>query len=160
MLLFGVLVVNLIVFFVWREYSIYLKRELNICRTFRIMLRDMHNKMRCYLDSPRTWALGYEDDILLESGFLYELRHGASLCEAYDACKSGMCISSAVDTVLRDFFVRMGEGYLDTELIAIESAISGLMECERVMSDESTKKSKVAGAVLGAFAIGTVILVM
>lgn len=160
MLYFGVFIVNLIIFLIWREYSLYLKRELNTCRIFRTMLRDMRDKMRCYLESPRVWALGYEDDVLLASGFLYKLRHGCCLNDAYTACKDGMCISGDVDTVLRDFFTRMGDGYLDTELMAIDSAISGLSECERVMADESAKKSKVAGAVLGAFAVGMIILVM
>lgn len=160
MLIIGVVIIIVIVFLIWREYTSYLGRELNVCRAFRAMLCDMRDKMRCYLDTPRTWALGYEDDLLSECGFLGRLRLGASLADAYDACKETLCISKSVDSTLRSLFARSGEGYIDTELVAIDSAITNLTATEGVMSGEVNKKSKVAGAVLGAFVAGIVILVM
>jgi len=160
MLLIGVVIIIVIVFLFWREYTSYLERELKVCRTFRAMLCDMRDKMRCYLDTPRTWAHGYEDDQLSECGFLDRLRGGVSLADAYEACKEKLCISRSVDSALHSFFARSGEGYIDTELVAIDCAIDSLTETEGVMSGEVNKKAKVAGAVLGAFVAGIVILVM
>lgn len=160
MLFVGAFTIVFVIFLFWREYTSYLRRELLVLRTFRNMLRDMKDKMRCYLDSPRSWSLGYENDILSDSGFLGALRGGADLLEAYVTCREKLCISQETDSVLFSLFSRAGEGYIDTELEAMECALEGLSAIESTMVDEVNKKTKVSGAVLGAFAAGIIILVM
>ena len=69
-------------------------------------------------------------------------------------------LTDRVNEILNSCFDRLGEGYLDTELEVLASAIAALGEEVRSMSDELKNRERVAGALLGAFAVGTVILIM
>lgn len=156
----GAAVIIFAAFTVWREYAAFLERGVCWCRAFLAALCDLREKMKCYLDSPRSWAEGYEDGLLYECGFLERLRDGENLHEAYRASRRGACLSDTADEILDSCFRRLGEGYLDTELESVELAIEKLSGEEARGSEELVRRRKVAGAVLGACASGIVILVI
>ena len=160
MLYFGAIAVILGVYMIWREYATYLDRELLSCRVFLRALTDYREKMKCYMEVPSSWAMGYSDVTLSACGFLDVLKAGADLPEAYGKAKEKLCITDEVDRILTSCFFRLGEGYLETELETLEIAITKLSHEEGTMAENLSKRRKATGAVLGACALGVVILVI
>ena len=160
MLYFGAIAVILGVYMIWREYALYLDRELLYCRAFLDALVDYREKMKCYMDAPSNWAEGYCDENLTSCGFLDMLKSGVDLSEAYGKTRENMCLTDEVDKILVSCFSRLGEGYLDTELETLEVAIGKLTRVEGLMAENLSKRRKATGAVLGACAMGVVILVI
>ena len=160
MLYLGAIAVILGTYMIWREYAAYLDRELLSCRVFLRALVDYREKMKCYMDVPSSWALGYVDDELDVCGFLEMIKSGVDLYEAYTAKRDRFCLTDEVDEILSSCFSRLGEGYLETELEALESAIEKLTRVEKAISENLSKRRKATGAVLGACALGVVILVI
>jgi hypothetical protein len=64
------------------------------------------------------------------------------------------------DEVLDSAFSGLGKGYLEGEIEALDDAVSRLGAQEKELSVELSKRQRVAGALLGALAVGTVILVI
>ena len=160
MLYLGTIAVILGVYMVWREYAAYLDRELLSCRAFLRALTDYREKMKCYMETPTAWATGYTDGDLDTCEFLDMLRAGADFPEAYSKARGKLCITEEVDMALTSCFDRLGEGYLETELETLEIAIGKLLREEGVMAENLSKKRKATGAMLGAFALGVVVLVI
>lgn len=160
MVYFGALAVIAAAFMIWREYVGYLDGELYWLREMLSALKDLKEKMQCYLTAPSDWARGYESEGLRECGFLGRLSDKEDMLLAYRAAKERICISDKADGILTSCFDRLGEGYLDTELESLELAISKLGEEESRASAETVRRRKVAGAFLGAFASGIVIMVI
>ena len=156
----GALAVIFATFMIWREYVSFLDKEHSFCRAFLHALRDYRECVRCYLDSPGAWALGYEDDLLLECGFLSSLREGGEISRAYLSSWQSLCLDPRVDAILGECFERLGGGYLDTELATLDLTISRLCEMESESASENLRKRKVAGAFLGACASGIVIMII
>ena len=148
------------VFLLWRAYCSYLSAELSDTRAFLRALSDYRERMKCYLEPPSAWAASYADDRLESTGFLPRLVNGEELTSAYLESRAAYYLSERADGVLTSCFSRLGEGYLDTELEIIESSIASLAEEERQMSEEIKARERAAGALLGAFAVGIVILII
>ena len=159
MVYIGALAVIFSAFMIWREYVGYLDRELFWCREFLGAIKDLREKMKCYLESPTEWAREYKSESLSRCGFLDKVRAGEDVLSAYRSL-SEVCLSDKVDEILVGCFEHLGEGYIDTELENIELTISRLGNEETSASSEIGRKRKVAGALLGAFASGIVILVI
>lgn len=156
----GAISVIIGVYMIWREYSRFVDREYEICRAFLLAITDYREKVRCYMESPREWALGYEDECLLQNGFLPALRDGADFTVAYGEARRDICTTKSVDGILTACFTRLGEGYLEAELDTLDIAI-GKLSCEEAgCAERLTKRRKATGALLGAFALGTVILII
>ena len=153
----GVIIV-LVTVMVWRMYAEYLGARRESCRSFLKMLIDMRDKMYCYLISPREWAEKYEGSDIY--GFVEKIKNGQELYSAYTECRTNISIPDAADSVLRDYFSRVGERYVESELLAADRAIDELRRIEAVSQEEVSKKTKVAGALLGAFSTGIVILIL
>ena len=159
MVYIGALAVIFAAFMIWREYAGYLDRELYWCREFLGAIRDLREKMKCYLDSPCEWAREYKSEALLRCGFRDKLLQGEDILVAYKSSRD-VCLSDKAGEILESCFEHLGEGYIDTELESIELAIAKLTEEEKCASAEIGRKRKVAGAFIGAFASGIVILVI
>lgn len=160
MLYLGAFAVIFAAFMLWREYSRFLIVELSTVRAFIRALEDYREHMRCFLDSPRSWAMEYRDSTLEESGFLVKLREGCRADEAYISSCGVMYPGDAADGVLRVCFERLGSGYLDTELTALDSSLDRLIKLEGGMANECKKRTQAAGALLGACASGIVIMII
>lgn len=147
-------------FYAWKIYVSYLERLHSLSRAFLQALSDMREKMRCYLDSPREWALGYSDPLLEECGFLERVRSGDDIAAAYTDIREELALPSEADALINSCFSRLGEGYLDTELEALGTTVDKLRAEVDKHGGELVKKRKVAGALIGACASGIVILVI
>lgn len=156
----GAFAVILSVFMAWRCYCSYLFDELSHTRVFLRALRSCRERMKCYLAPPSEWARDYDDELLRTSGFLGAVEDGEGLLAAYRSSKDKWCITDECDGVLDGCFSRLGEGYLDTELEVVESAIEGMEREERRLSEDISRRKRVAGALLGALAVGVVILII
>lgn len=160
MYLMGVAFLSVATLMIWRAYASYLSAEKRSCAAFLSAIEDMKEKMRCYLYSPREWAVGYKSDCLSSSGFLSALSDGKSLAEAYETSKECLQICKRADEILADLFSRCGEGYLDGEIAMLDSAIVNLSAVKNDMEAQNSKKTKAAGALLGAVAAGMAILAL
>ena len=157
---FGAMAIVLSVYMIWREYSGFLSAELVWCRAFLLGISDYREKMQCYMSTPLDWAREYREKNLVSCGFLEKLTDGYSFSEAYSASRESLCMTDEADSIVSSCFERMGEGYLDTELKILDSAIEKLTLEETRITENFSKKQKAMGAVLGACAFGVVILII
>ena len=156
----GAVAVTLAMYLVWREYSHFLDGQLAWCRCFLRALGDYRNKMKCYMDTPTKWAGEYSDGHLSSCGFLERLEKEGNFKSAYTSACPSAHMSDSTDEILSSCFQRLGDGYLDTELEALSVAIDGLTREEARLSENVYKKRRASGAMLGAFAMGIVILII
>lgn len=160
MVYIGALAVMFSAFMLWREYVSYLDGELSWCREFLGAVKDLREKMKCYLESPGEWAKSYSSEALTRCGFLDRVASGENILDAYKAASNDTCLSDRANEILEGCFGHLGEGYIDTELEILEQAIAKLSEEEVNTSSELSRKRRVAGAFLGACASGIVILII
>ena len=160
MLYFGAILVLLGAYMIWKEYAVFLDKDLSWCRAFLAALSDYREKVKCYMDTPAMWAEGYKDELLCGCGFLDGIVGGATFSEAYKEVRNSVLLTDNVDAILTSCFERLGEGYLDTELEILESAIYKLSKEEASLGESLAKRRKAVGAVVGAFAVGMIILII
>ena len=160
MVYIGAFTVALVTLLLWRGYSSYLASELECCRELLVALEDMRDKVRCFLMTPREWAHSYSSDLLEGCGFLGALKDGESPERAYEKCRYKLPVRSDADEVVTNLFRRAGGADLVAEVGAIGIAVDKLSAIESAMSADIGKRVKAAGAMLGAFAAGIVILVI
>lgn len=156
----GAFAVILGVFMSWRGYCSYLKEQLLFTKAFLDALKDYREKMKCYLKPLVAWAFEYSDEQLLSVGFLGAIREGKNVSLAYLESSEHCYLPNKVDSVLESLFSHLGEGYLETELENLDAAILKLDAEAKRMTDELSQRKKVAGSLLGALAVGVVILVI
>ena len=157
---FGATAVILAVYMIWREYSRHLELELAWCACFLGALTDYRDKMKCYMDTPGGWASGYTDNMLSECGFLSAVANSGDFSAAYREARRSALFTDEVDAVLAACFERLGEGYLESETETLGIAIDKLKREEEKMRGAIAGKRKALGAMLGALACGTVVLVI
>lgn len=160
MFFIGVGILLCVAFLCWREYTAYLQRELDELSDFLFFIENMRDKMECYLQSPLSWVGEFSRPSLERLGFLDSLRCDGDLGAAYRACTDKLLIKSDASEVIGELFSRFGEGYLDTERGLIDSTIHKLSIIEGKLKDELKNKSRAAGAMIGAIAIGAVIMII
>lgn len=160
MYLVGAALLSLAALMAWRAYASYLSLQKQGCVAFLSAITDMREKMRCYLYSPREWSGGYKSEYLAECGFLTALSNGKSLSEAYLLSKERIEMCNRADEILTELFSRCGEGYLEGEILALDSAIAGLSALKNEMEAQNGKKTRAVGAMLGAIAAGVAILAL
>lgn len=143
---------------VWRAYVDFLHRQREACRVFLDLLRDLRDKTYCYLESAREWAsrTARRDAY----GFTDMVGSGVGLLEAYEACRESLYLPREADEALVEYFTRAGGGYLDGELMAADRAIERLAALDAASGEETARRTRVAGALLGALAAGIVIMIL
>ena len=157
--MFGCFLIISAALLAWRNYRAYLIEELDFVRAFLGALEDYRRGVGCYLAPLSRWAESYADERLSAVGFLDGLREGDAGA-AYKAVRGRCYLPDKVDEILDCTFSRLGAGYLDGELAVLDDAIARLSSEEKRIAEELSKRKKVAGALLGAVAVGAVILVI
>ena len=160
MLFVGVLILIGCLFFAWREYALYLGREMRQTAELSAFLRHVRDRMNCYLEPISGWIGEYSTPELESLGFLATLRDGADIRGAFDACSGEMCVSSEVADVFFDTLCEMGDGDLERELSVLDEAVDKLSSVGGRVSEDYKNKIKASGAMLAAVAIGVVVLVI
>lgn len=160
MLFVGVLILICCLLFGWKEYAMYLGREMRETSELLAFLKHARDRMSCYLEPISAWIGEYSTPELERLGFLGSLREGEDIGRAFDNCSVEMCISSEVSGVFSDTLRELGKGYLDTELAALGEAVDKLSVAERRVGDDYKNKIKASGAMLAAAAIGVAVLVI
>ena len=157
--MFGCFLIISAALLAWRSYRAYLIEELDFVRAFLGALEDYRRGVGCYLEPLSRWAESYADERLSAVGFLDGLREGDAGA-AYKAVRGRCYLPDKVDKMLDCTLSRLGAGYLDGELAVLDDAIARLSSEEKRIAEELSKRKKVAGALLGAVAVGAVILVI
>ena len=157
---FGAIAIVVAVYAVWREYCKFIDGELLLTRCFLRALTDYRDNVRCCVITPKSWAEGYRDEQLDSCGFLGRLADGEGFADAYRDTDMPPHLTAETDSVLRLCFDRLGNGDLSTELELLSLAIEKLTREESLLSESAVKRRRAIGAVMGAIASGTVILIM
>ena len=157
---FGIFILICAVFLIWRCYCGYVEDEAKMSRAFLFALRDYREKIKCYLISPSEWASGYGDEALRASGFTDKIKSGETMITAYLDTRSGMYLPMVVDEALKSCFMRLGEGDAYAEVETLESTIAVLEGEVKTINEQLPKRQKAVGALLGACAVGVVILMI
>ena len=160
MLFVGVLILICCLFFAWREYAIYLGREMRETSELLAFLKHMRERMSCYLEPISAWIGEYSTPELERLGFIAALRGGEDIRSVFDNCLSEMCVSQEVSDAFKETLREMGDGYLDTELDALGAAVDRLTTLGERVNDDYRNKIKASGAMLAAVAIGVAVLVI
>ncbi len=145
---------------IYRAYGGFLEEELRTAGAFLCALESYREGVRCYLTSPASWAEGYRDELLASSGFLSGILQGESFSSSYRLARSTLFISKEIDAVLDSCFLRLGEGGLANEVEVLSSAIEKLRDGQEAAARGVTSRKSAAGALLGACAVGVVILAL
>ena len=160
MILIGACLLLLFSFLIWKEYAAYLSRGTKELREFIRFLECMREKMGCYLETPSEWIDGFTAEELERSGFLQRIKDGEDIFSAYTGCKESLCLCDDAVLILDDMFSHLGNGYLDTETAIIKASLDKLSKLEEVSKKDNENRTKAVGAVIGAVAIGIVILIL
>ena len=160
MLFAGVFLVFLISFLAWREYTLFLHGEAREVSELIAFIKTMRDRMRCYLEPISAWVGEYSSDELERVGFLPAVRERGDFGLAYEMSRDNMSVSDEVRSVISEMISRTGDGYLEGEIAAIDSALGKLSEIENRLIGDCKNKSHAAGAMLAAIVIGAVILVI
>ena len=160
MVIFSGILLILVAFLLWREYSLYLKREESeLCEITRFV-RNMRDRMACYLELPSAWAGEYSSDVLERVGFLPKIRSGEDVSLAYEGIKEQLLLDPDISDELSTLFAGLGDGYLEGELALVDKTIAKLDSAGARLAPEIKNKTRAAGAMLGALAMGAVILII
>ena len=160
MIYIGGFAIVLATLFAWRIYASYLREQLELTRAFLRALKDYRDKMRCYLSSPAEWAAEYMPRCQQLSDLLLRVSQGESFVSAYRGTKEKYYLPDDIDESIEECFSSLGDGYLDVELGIVESAISNIADVEKRMNADIKKRERGVGALLGACAVGVVILII
>ena len=156
----GAIVLIIAVFAAWRIYCSFLGAQLDSVRSFLSALSDYREKVRCYLCAPAEWASAYADKDTAVSELTAQLADGKGFLEAYESVKDRFYLTQKADDALRTCLSRLGTGYLETELEVLASGIDSLDREERHLCEEVERRRRAVGALLGAIAMGMVILII
>ena len=160
MLFAGIFLVFLISFLAWREYKLFLVSEARELSEFISFIRTMRERMKCYLEPLSAWVSEYSSDELERVGFLSAVRESGDFCASYELSRDNMSLSEEAKSVISEMLSHMGDGYLESELSAIDAGLARLSEIEKRISGDCKNKSQAAGAMLAAIVIGVAILVI
>lgn len=160
MLFVGILMLIGCLFFAWREYAIYLGREMRQTAELSAFVRHMRDRMSCYLEPISSWIGEYSTPELESLGFLAALRDGMDIGGAFDAFSGEMCVCGEVCGVFSETFRDMGDGDLECELSVLDAAVDKLSSVGGRVSEDYKNKIKATGAMLAALAIGVAVLVI
>ena len=160
MVFIGASLLILFAFLVWKEYAGYLNKGTRELEEFVRFIETMKERMECYLETPGVWVPDFTADELERLGFLESIRNGNDVNTAYAECKDLLCICNDAREILDELFSHLGNGYLDTELGIINSSLGKLTKIKDAFRTEKENKTKAMGAMIGAVAIGIIILIL
>ena len=160
MLFIGIFMLIGCLFFLWREYTIYLGREMRQTDELSAFLRYMRDRMSCYLEPISAWIGEYSTPELERLGFLGALRDGVDVREAFDNFSDEMCISREVIDAFSGAVRDMGEGDLEGEVSILNTAVDKLSSVGGRVSEDYKNKIKASGAMLAAVAVGVIVLII
>ena len=147
-------------FFIWKEYTSFLGRESRELSELIAFVKNTRERMKCYLEPPSAWIAAYSTPELERVGFFTEMREGRDIEAAYIASAENMCVDDDVKSAFSTMISEMGEGYLESEISAIDAALDKLCAIEKRVANDFHNKNRAAGAMLAAITVGVIILVI
>ena len=125
----------------------------SVCKGLAMKKADLKGQLTCGI-----WFGGFQALMPLIGYFLGSLFADAIV--AYEAVVDEMCVGREAKDAFAAMLSDMGRGYLDGELAAIDVAVDKLCASERRVTDDYKNKTRAAGAMIAAVAVGAVILVI
>lgn len=140
-----------------RHLSRVQRRRVLLLREVCELLRHIRRQVGCYLLPVREIARCYSSELLEECGFLDKLREGenpvSSLCGENSLSARSMRV---VDEVFSTF----GEGYVEDEIRALDTATDELFGLLSSESSECSKRIKLYSVLGAAIGVGALILII
>ena len=138
-------------------YKSYLSASERECRGYLSLIEFLEGRVSCYLSPINEAVLDFESEVLFECGFLKAARE-VGLKEAFAQAKQKSRMPSDAVGVVEELFSGLGRGYLDSEVRAMDLSIKKLRRiCEREAA-QMASRVKIAGALIFALAVGTLLL--
>ena len=141
-----------------RAYLAYLTAARDECLGFLSLLNELERSMSLYLEAPRPVFERASRGVAALSPFAEGLGEGMTPAEAFAAAVGKLSLPEEAARVLREYFSRVGEGYLDGELRALRRAISELEPVAERSRGELEKRGRVAGVLIFSALAGAFIL--
>ena len=123
---------------------------------FLSALRHLRDGMRCYLKTPTEALSDFKSEGLSRIGFLPIGDEGIGA--AFSRCSDHSHMSRDAKALLGECFSRLGDGYLDDELLRLDGYIARLEELSLKEEAEGARRGKVLTVVFTAAAMLVVIL--
>ena len=158
--LFGGLALVVSALILSREYSAYCKRRILEYDGFIALLSHAEGKIAKYLSSGESLWRDFNNDALLNCGFLVALQDGETPISAFEKCESRLRLSQSTKARLREFFSGWGREYRERELLLLSSfkeeiAAEGMAEKEKL-----DKSVRISSALLIGGALALMILII
>ena len=145
-------------FVLLRCYLSYLRARRDECFALLSLLRELERGMSLHLDSPKLVFERFSAEALSPSGLVDMLKKGVVPSEALTRAESSLSVPKEAKRILRDYFFRVGESYLEGELRAVSRAISELEPIAEKERTELEKRGRVAGVLIFSTLAGVLIL--
>lgn len=147
---------GVLLFLSYKKYLSFSERE---CRGYLSLIEFLHSRVSCYLSPVDEVIREFRSDVLVECGFLDAATEG-SLKDAFLKVREASRMPSDAIVAVEEFLSGLGKGYLDSEVRAMEIAIKKLRRiCDRECA-ERANRVKIAGALIFAVTVGTLLLLV
>lgn len=154
-----VLVVSIFIF-VGKGYSEFMRRRIDECESFLLLMKRIKGEIGRFLSTPSEIFSNYEDENLKRLGFLELQRSGKSLGECFELCRKRLSLPSEIKDRLGEFFSRFGENYKDGEISQIEYYVD---EIEPLLNEERRAlpdRIRLVKTLVAAISLGLIILIL
>ena len=144
--------------FVGRAYEKYLEGRLSEAREILRMLLHMREKINAFLCPQRELLSDFRSDILERVGFLGKIRGGIGIYEAFMDTK--FSFACEIYETLSAYLSGFGKRYKSDELARLDSTVRVIDGYVKREQEQLPKDIKIAKTLLGAAALGIVILMI
>ena len=139
------------------SYKKHLSLAESECRGYLSLIEFIEGRVSCYLSPLDEVIREFRSEALTACGFLDQAREG-SLRDAFIKVKEKSRMPSDAIAVVEEFLSGLGKGYLDSEVRAIQMSIKKLRRIIDRESAERANRVKIAGAMIFALTVGTLLL--
>ena len=145
--------------FASRLYSGYLVRRCDEGEAFLRLIEHISGEISRYLTPPAELLKGYSDGVLDSLGFT-EIARREGVSAAFSAVKKKCALSDEALKILEKLFSGFGRDYKSGELARLDETRAALSRVVTREREELSKNLKLGRVLIGAVALGAIILLL
>jgi len=145
--------------FVSRLYSGYLVRRCDEGEAFLRLIEHISGEISRYLTPPAELLKGYSDKVLDSLGFTDTAR-SEGFAAAFSSVRKKCALSEETAEILGKLFSGFGRDYKSGELARLDEAKTALSRAVTREREELSKNLKLGRVLIGAAALGIIILLL
>ena len=125
-------------------YRRYREEMVEYMQALYDFLSRLCKEVECYGRSIHMWISEYDSPILVECGFLEQVKNKERIGKAFQGCKDKMRLTDGVREIVQELFDRYGGRNIETEIKELKQGIARLGE---MIKNEKGAKDKSVRAV-------------